>query len=663
MHYYFKSILIALGCFIFSIMPVLGQSNLSMEEFQTQCDEWIAKRDFAKAIALAQSIDPDALEEEEQVSYYLQLQQIYAPQNAQNFDSVIYYVNKVLPITKSDSLKTSQWFLLGNMYLYTGREEEARTYFQNALAGVAHLPTTLDSVKLFSRLSYTAKTQEEQLKWLNELNEVAQQTTDYVAQTRAYFTLLNYFVLKRNTEKVNELLPLIKASHYKSEDSVAITDAAKMIAYCYRLEGVTNLDSSLYYTDRAIKHLSSRIPAYERDILNLSLATIYYYKEEFEESLRIGKKAIKNLEESGQGNTGNVRQGYSTIGYSAEAIGRLVEAEQYFLQELKLARQGLAPSLVEQGLYSLIRIKLAQGKTDSVQALFDEFIIIKDSLQAKANEEAVVEAETQVGLTLAEQELENKNLRLAQQAQQQKWYIGLILLLFAILGGAFWAYQRINRDRAMISQQKAQVESALTEKEFLLKEIHHRVKNNLQIISSLLDKQARHSGDTSLKDKMQEGKDRIQSMALIHQNLYQSENLSSIDIRKYIYELAHNITATQQAPDQNIAIDIQADDLQLTIDQAIPLGLILNEMLTNTFKHAFKDRQQGLVNISFRETTTDQFSLYFSDNGKGMPPDFDVEQSQSLGMNLIYGLTEQLEGELQLQTSENGTAFEVQFSV
>lgn len=290
-------------------------------------------------------------------------------------------------------------------------------------------------------------------------------------------------------------------------------------------------------------------------------------------------------------------------------------------------------------------------------------LTIKDTLLTQFSETQVAEAETRLGLTLKEQELENQNLRLAQEEQKQNWYIVLIGLLLAILAGAFLFFRRINRDKKVISQQKIAVEKALTEKEFLFKEIHHRVKNNLQIISSLLDKQARNSSDTSLKDKMQEGKDRIQSMALIHQNLYLSESLSNIDIRKYIYELAQNIAATQQAPDQNIKIDLQADDLQLNIDQAIPVGLILNELLTNTFKHAFKNRHTGLVNVQFSEVSKGKFVLHFSDDGKGMPSDFDLQKSKTLGMSLINGLVQQLEGDLQFDSSAAGTNFSIQFPV
>ena len=233
---------------------------------------------------------------------------------------------------------------------------------------------------------------------------------------------------------------------------------------------------------------------------------------------------------------------------------------------------------------------------------------------------------------------------------------GAVVALF--LG--FFAYNRIRSGKKEIEHQKEKVEQSLIEKEVLLKEIHHRVKNNLQIISSLLDEQARSSSDAQLKKMMKEGQDRVQSMALIHQNLYQSDNLSGINIRAYINELTKNISHSQAAA-QNVEIALDVDDAKLDIDTAIPVGLILNELITNAFKYAFAGKETGKISIGFHENADKKYLVEVADNGIGLPNDFDIRKAKSLGLNLVQGLVRQLDGTMKFTGSAQGTNFELQF--
>lgn len=659
--------LLLCGLLVVSAVTTQAQNHLSeaVIKFKEETDSLIRKRDFSQAIDLAKQLKTSELDKASTMAFYLQMQKIYAPPNAGNFDSIIFYIHQTLPLISSDSLKTDQLFILGNLQVHTGKFQEAHQAFQQTLAGIEHLPTTLDTIKLFSRLALTSGIngqKKAQLSWLEKINEVVEKSTDPLAKTIGYYDQLNYYLKKRDAQKMQDLLPHLKAVGLNLEDSVVVSNVARMIATCYSQSNLLELDSAEYYTLRAMDYLSTRTIATEKYILKLDLAATYFHKNKFQKAAGFCEEAITGLIQAGQGQSMETRRGYALWSQSLEGLGQLAKAENYAQKELELARIHEQDVFIESGLQNVIRIQKAQGKTEGIDTLYAEVLILKDSIYAQYNKEQVAEAETRLGLTLREQELENQNLRLAQQQRQQTWYLVVIGLLTLILAGAIWAYRRIQRSKTLISKQKALVEQSLTEKEFLLKEIHHRVKNNLQIISSLLDKQARNSADQILKSKMQEGKDRIQSMALIHQNLYQSENLSSIDIRKYIQELAQNIAFTQQAADQNIKIDIQVAALQLNIDQAIPVGLILNELLTNAFKHAFKNRQEGLIAIQFTQEDTDQFKLDFSDNGKGLKPDFNLKQSKTLGMSLVNGLVRQLEGDLRYESSDTGTHFYIQFS-
>lgn len=232
----------------------------------------------------------------------------------------------------------------------------------------------------------------------------------------------------------------------------------------------------------------------------------------------------------------------------------------------------------------------------------------------------------------------------------------IALLIFSVF--AFVFYRRIKKGNEIIAQQKTILEKSLGEKETLLKEIHHRVKNNLQIILGLFDKQARQVTDESTRQLMKAAQDRVFSIALVHQNLYQSENLTTIDIKSYLNMLTKNIEKSQKSEFQDINITLDVDDSVVDIDLAIPLGLILNELITNCYKYAFNDGTKGEILIRFRE---EQKHLVFvvQDNGVGLPANFDFNKSLSLGMNLVRGLVRQIKGNLDLVSNNTGTVFTV----
>src|SRR6201993_944732 len=203
--------------------------------------------------------------------------------------------------------------------------------------------------------------------------------------------------------------------------------------------------------------------------------------------------------------------------------------------------------------------------------------------------------------------------------------------------------------------------SSLAEKEFLLKEIHHRVKNNLQIMSSLLNLQAQSISAPVTKEKYTERIGRIKSMAIIHELLYRSKNLSTIEIKDYLDELVSYITSTYNV-DKNITVNLTVKVQQkfIELDKAIPCGIIINELLSNAFKYAFKNKKKGIINISFNEVEK-QYNLIVSDNGVGFASADNIKQVDTLGLQLVYSLIGQLGGTLKTET-QKGTTFNIHFS-
>lgn len=218
----------------------------------------------------------------------------------------------------------------------------------------------------------------------------------------------------------------------------------------------------------------------------------------------------------------------------------------------------------------------------------------------------------------------------------------------------------IARDITERKKMEKELQISLEEKEMLLKEIHHRVKNNLMIISSLLSLQSRYIKDKQILDVFKDSQNRARSMALIHDKLYQSSHLKSIDIGDYIRALANDLFRTYSTDSGRVKLNFDIEEVMIDINTMIPLGLILNELLSNCLKHAFPDGQSGKIDIGFHQDGHN-YSLTVADNGIGFPPELDYKHTESLGLRLVNILADQIEGEMKLK-SDNGTQVSIEFS-
>lgn len=206
------------------------------------------------------------------------------------------------------------------------------------------------------------------------------------------------------------------------------------------------------------------------------------------------------------------------------------------------------------------------------------------------------------------------------------------------------------------------IQAALEEKEVLLGEIHHRVKNNLQVIHSLLYLQSSKSEDDAVRRILMESQNRIRSMALIHQTLYESKDFAKVNFRKFLDTLVPNLVSSYSVDAGLVTLSISADEVSLPIDSAIPCGLIVNELISNALKHAFPDGQRGRIDVALTRESNSDVVLSVSDGGVGLPEMLDTARSATLGLQLVTLLADQLRGDLAIHRS-NPTAFRLQFPV
>ena len=220
--------------------------------------------------------------------------------------------------------------------------------------------------------------------------------------------------------------------------------------------------------------------------------------------------------------------------------------------------------------------------------------------------------------------------------------------------------QAVVRDITDRKRDEDGIKASLAEKEVLLKEIHHRVKNNLQVISSLLKLQSRYIQDSRVSEMLKESQNRVRSMALVHEQLYQSKDLSNIDFAEYIQNLAHNLFQAYEIHAQGIKLETNMAQCSLNIDTAVPCGLIINELVTNALKYAFTGQIKGKINIDF--TLENRVCvLTVSDSGIGFPQDLDYRKARTLGLRLVGSLVKQIRGKIELLETA-GTTFKITFS-
>lgn len=222
--------------------------------------------------------------------------------------------------------------------------------------------------------------------------------------------------------------------------------------------------------------------------------------------------------------------------------------------------------------------------------------------------------------------------------------------------GAIITSQDITQEK----RSREQIERSLKEKETLLQEIHHRVKNNMQIVSSLLRLQSQQVKDSETQEIFNACQNRINSMALIHTALYQSKNIASIDFKVYISRLMRQLILAYNHQDSSIDYSLDIQDIHLEIDKALPCGLIVSELISNSLKHAFPGKMNGHISVRMQRDQNDKYILSIADNGIGFPQEIDFRKTGTLGLQLVTDLASQLRGTINLNI-KSGTEFTIKF--
>ena len=301
-----------------------------------------------------------------------------------------------------------------------------------------------------------------------------------------------------------------------------------------------------------------------------------------------------------------------------------------YLSDIERPRK-LENILKKNRLFAAYYDKTSDYKNETVYlkrnlAIQDSIQVNKTEIQDQQLATVIAEDQAYTKSRIEEQKEELEESRNEMVAQEGRIQLVFISLIFTLLGfaGLVYAYLKSIKNQRLIAEQKHIIENSLIEKDSLLKEIHHRVKNNLQMVSSLLSLQTKNTRSKAAIEALEEGKSRVKAMALIHQKLYQNDDLSVIEMQGYIESLINSVQSVYKKGGHNINITIDAEGVELDIDRAIPFGLILNELVSNSFKYAFpKNDDDGKIYIHLRKIADQDGFFEYTDNGIGLPDDTD----------------------------------------
>jgi len=439
-------------------------------------------------------------------------------------------------------------------------------------------------------------------------------------------------------------------------------------------QGINELDSAWLYFTRAQKILTANFDSesnmdydFVSGLILGNMAQVLALKGEHLRAIPLFKLDIQNSLKEPQTIEKHVNAIRSQLdlanSYTAtgqfESAGKLIRNIKHELKTLNLSQ-----ALLD---YWRIKWKLCEKKGDLQMALraANRYNEIKDSMDLANNVQTLQNFQIAHESGQKESYIQEQDALLSElrdQAEQDVFIrnasLGIALLLLTLIILVAYAFRNKSSHSVSLAAQTKKIEEqskviskSLEEKDLLLREIHHRVKNNLQIISSLFFLQSKKIKDEKAKNIIREGQSRVHVMSLIHQKLYQAEHLNEIEFQGYLSDLAKQILQTNQTAKFEIGLTIEADEITETVELAVPIGMMVNELMTNSIKHAFEGRKVGQIRISLK-CLGSMMTLEYEDDGRGVDSLESLNKEDSLGMKLIRLLTDQLDGAMEFSGTE-----------
>lgn len=551
---------------------------------------------------------------------------------------------------------------LCGIFTHEGDFFKAMGYGINAEKALNRNSTDTELSLVNLRLGSMYSLQDKYDKTLIYFGNILAQPEKYSTDVNIYAVVSSYCNSLRKLNRNDEIVPYLQKFHHRYP---AKTNNDK----CYYHLILANAYKDMNMFEPAEKNFLEAIRYCDLSqrpsgFIYTYLGRLYSQFNYHEKAMVAYKKAEKGLNSA---NEPAVASNFAYISQSEASLGNYQSAYYYLLKSKNIS----------DSIYDVSKAKYTQEldiqyqtqkkeadlrlKEENIRNLNQHAQLLERDAriqQAKLEAASLLSKNNEIELKLNKKDIEilTKN-SILQQAQieradaKRKVTALIIVLLAVIIALLVWLSWTKLRSNKVITNKNGLLQQLLKDKSWLLKEMHHRIKNNLHIIMNLLEFQSSHLHDDAL-EAIKNSQSRIFSMSLIHQKLYQTEDTKTIDMVYYIPELVSYLKECFSLQ-RTFRINMDIDHTAFHVTEAVPLGLIINEAVTNSMKHAFKDNLHGEINISLKATGADQYELIMADNGTGLSEDFDIENATSLGFQLIKGLSDQLEAQLRI-TNENG---------
>ncbi|MDX5586601.1 MAG: histidine kinase dimerization/phosphoacceptor domain -containing protein [Aureibaculum sp.] len=484
-----------------------------------------------------------------------------------------------------------------------------------------------------------------------ETRRLGEQLNDNRAIAVAFSDLSNIFWKQSKFEKGLEF----GLRSAKLFEDIGIND----LDYDFTLYVIGNNYLALKNYEQALNYFQHSIAIGERYGFHNNLSDVYIslvdlnvYLNQFEKAETAGENAIKYAELLG--NNFMLMRSWLSIGKMQNLQGKYISAIESIERSIVIAGEDFGDKYYLSQAYEVLGKAYAfnHNYKDALSA-FEEYDRLKNEIFTAEADHRISLIQTEFDVAGKEDTIELQEITIERQRVRQTLFIVFASLLFILLLLIYIAYQNIRKKRVLLQKQNL-------EKEFLLKEIHHRVKNNLGVVSSLLELQAAKNDDPKVIEAMKQSQNRVYSMGMIHQRLYQGKNLATVEMKSYFQNLGQHILDSFGVVDR-VNIEFEMEAIEIDVDTAIPLGLIVNELLTNSLKYAFPNERKGEIKISLQKTTAEILLLEVADDGVGKQEE-NLNKGTGFGTQLIKLLMQQLDGEMKFQSKE-GTSFSFEFNL
>lgn len=582
-------------------------------------------------------------------------------------DSAVYLADKAIRFARENKDSTGVALILvqqGMIDDNQGKFEEAENKYQVALdifkkagykKGISSATIRIGVVQLRNG-NY-----DKAIGYFLEAMKVAEAAGNLYGVMEANYSISWAHLDQQNYDLALQYLEIAAAQHDSLPFSGIALNIYNNFGALYRDKG--EYTKAKYYLERGIQ--LSKQPEYQGLNITLinTLASVYAKEGFIDRAIELQQEALARAR-----SIGNYLRELQTLSGLAKSYAKKDPAKAIFYleQAIRLAREKDAHKQEMRFLKIITDLYKSQGNYKEALAMKEREHTLADSFFYKSMSLNIASLKSEYELSKSNARIKELNysnnkhqLELDKSNIIRNVTFAGIALLLIILGLLLNQYRSKQRSNLAISQKNESLEHLLKEKEWLLQEIHHRVKNNLQTVMSLLESQSAYLANDALV-AIRDSQHRIFAMSLIHQKLYYSETVTSINMAVYVPELV-NYLCDSFNTGRRILFNLQVDPIELDMVQAVPLGLILNEAITNAIKYAFPGERDGMIDVVLTEQSSENFLLIVADNGAGLPPGFDINNSHSLGMRLIRGLSEDIHAAFSIENNQ-GTIIRIAFT-